>query len=150
MSEPLDHFSQSKKSDNIVLLTVLSIVFVILLLTRIYIDSIRAIEINWSPYIPYFVLLLSFSIRRKITWFFGFVLAFYAIYYYLSIRLWIAYPRNIDFTLPIVEFFYGDESGYSTSSSIVSFLFVIPPIFYTCYFVIYLKIIIRLIINKRK
>ncbi|MFN5418137.1 MAG: hypothetical protein ACK5B9_13855 [Flavobacteriia bacterium] len=79
---------------------------------------------------------MVFIIRRKLTWFFGFLYSIYGIYYYLFVLK--EYPSYIEFTLPIVELFYGDGRGFSTISPNVNYLLNFPLIFYLVYTIIYI------------
>lgn len=70
------------------------------------------------------------NLRNRVTWALGLVFFFYGLFYYLFISGRIPYPSEVVFTLPIVEFFFGDKHGFSNTGIIVPLLLWVPPFFY--------------------
>lgn len=94
---------------------------------------------GWSTYFPYILYIAIFTIRLNLSWFLGFIYSIYGLYYYLFVLN--EYPTYTEFTLPIVELFYGDGGGFSNESPFVHFLLLLPFIFYLGYTISYLIII---------
>jgi hypothetical protein len=112
----------------------LTALFLILLISKITVH-IKFEGRGWSTYFPYLLFLLVFTLKRKTTWFLGYLYSIYGLYYYFLISN--AYPTNTEFTLPLVELLFGDGTGFSTSSPLVPSLFMIPFVFYLAYSLTY-------------
>lgn len=123
-----------KRSTKLVfqLLTLLFIVCLIFKITT----HIKFEGRGWSTYIPYILFLIVFTVKRKPTWLVGFIYSVYGLFSYLFILK--EYPTYTEFTLPIVELFYGEGGGFSTASPMVHYLLLFPFIFYLVYTFSYL------------
>jgi hypothetical protein len=111
-----------------------TVLFLILLISKITVH-IKFEGRGWSTYFLYVLFLLVFTLKMKTTWFLGFLYSMYALYYYFLIPD--AYPTNTEFTLPLVELLFGNGTGFSTSSPLVPYLFMIPFFFYLTYSLTY-------------
>lgn len=89
----------------------------------------------WS-YFPSVFFLAVFTLRIRILWFAGFVYSLFALHYYFFITQ-MPYPSSYEFTLPIVELFFGDGTGYRTSNPISGLLLSISFFFYVFYVLIF-------------
>lgn len=137
-----------KRSTKLIFQLIISL-FIVCLIFRIT-THVKFEGRGWSTYIPYILFLTVFTVKRKPTWFVGFIYSAYGLYYYLSVLK--QYPSYTEFTLPIVELFYGDGEGFSTASPIVHYLLLFPFIFYLVYTFSYLTSNIAQLIqyfNKR-
>lgn len=113
----------------------LTLLFLVCLMFRIT-THIKFVGRGWTTYFPYILFVIVFTFKRKPTWFIGFIYSTYGLYYYLFVIK--EYPSYIEFTLPIVELFYGDGGGFSTASPTVHYLLLFPFIFYLIYSLSYL------------
>ncbi len=115
----------------------LTFLFVILLTLRV-ISFIDHGSFSFSKIFPHVFMIVILNQRNSITWALGVIFFLYGLYYYLFIPARIAYPSEIEFTLPIVELFFGSKHGFSNARLIVALILWAPLFFYlamiVCFF----------------
>lgn len=107
----------------------LTYIFIILLVFRI----VSNINLGLFPLTRIFVhvfIIVILSLRDKVTWTLGIIFFSCCLIYYLFISAGITYPSEVEFTLPIVELFFGDKHGFSNAEPIVWLLLWMPLPFY--------------------
>lgn len=120
------------------------ILFLVLLIHRVT-THIKFDGRGWTTYVPYILFLAVFIFRRKPFWLIGLFYSMYGIYDYLFVVE--NYPPYTEFTLPLVELYFGDGGGFSTKSPLVHYLLIFPFFFYAIYITSYLIFKIVKLIN---
>ncbi len=105
------------------------VIFIAMLLCRLFVDIHFKNSIRIHNLIPYLVLISLFYFRSKIFWLMGILYFIYGIYE-IWLRKYVEYPSDMLFTLPLVEFFCGDGEGYSSKGYLPGILFSFPSFFY--------------------
>jgi hypothetical protein len=122
-------------------------------LSLIVIKIIKDIKFGgngYSTYVSYVLFLIVFILKDLRTWAIGYLYSIFGLYYYLYIHNTIAYPTDTVFTLRTVELFYGDSSGFDSSSLLVSYLIAVPFFFYLIYVISFTAKLIFTLIRKIK